>query len=87
MARPPISHTELSPTLALSECHDGFWIYDETRGMNLAMRAKTRDAAFVEVIMYYQKRLKEIESSYACLTGRVEAFVSQFPAGIVEDDG
>lgn len=86
MPIPLISHTDLSPTLAISECHDGFWIYDTTQGMNLAMRAKTRDAAFVEVITYYQERLKEIESSYAGLTGSVRAFVAQLPDGIVEDD-
>ena len=86
MSRPPISHVKLSPTLSISECHDGFWIYDKTRGMNLAMRAKTRDAAFVEVITYYQERLKKMESSYADLTKRVEDFVTQFPGGLVDDE-
>lgn len=34
-------HTTLTKTLTLSECSDGFWLYDETRGMNLSMRART----------------------------------------------
>lgn len=73
-----IKHTVLSPKLAITECTDGFWLYDETRGMNLAMRAKTEQAAFVEAITYYQRRLSEVESAHRCLTQRVEAFVSQF---------
>ncbi len=81
-----ISHIQLSPTLSISGCHDGFSIYDKTQGMNLAMQVKTWDAAFIEVITYYQKRLKKIESSYADLTRRVEAFVAQFPAGIVDKE-
>ena len=77
-----ISFTQLNDTLQISEHIDGFWLYDHTRGMNLAMRAKTRDDAFVEALTYYQERLKELESSYASLRGRVDVFVEQF----VEDD-
>ena len=79
----PISFTKLSETLQISEHHDGFWLYDETRGMNLAMRAKTRDAAFTEALTYYQTRLKEMEESYAGLKAQVDAFVGQF---CIEDD-
>jgi len=78
MSRPPISSEKLNDTLEISECHDGFWIYDETRGMNLAMKAKTKDAAFIEVIEYYQNRLREIESEYVSMNNKVKAFVSQF---------
>ena len=53
-----ISNTKLSNTLDLSECKDGWWLWDQTRGMNLAMRAKSRDAAFVEALSYYQERLQ-----------------------------
>jgi hypothetical protein len=78
MSRPPISSEKLSDTLEISECHDGFWIYDETRGMNLAMKAKTKDAAFVEVIEYYQNRLRQIELEFVSMNNKVKAFVSQF---------
>jgi hypothetical protein len=50
-----ISHEILSETVAITECTDGLWLYDKTRGMNLAMRAKSRDAAFLEAITYYQR--------------------------------
>ena len=65
-------------TLALSECKDGFWLYDETRGMNLSMRAKTERSALIEALEYYQERLKEVEGNYWGLKGQVDSFVEQF---------
>lgn len=73
-----ISSTVLSPTLTISLCRDGYWLYDETQGMNLSMRAKTSDDAFVEALTYYQERLAEIESNYNSLQSKVNAFVNQF---------
>jgi hypothetical protein len=78
----PISHVELSPTLSLSESHDGFWLYDKTRSMNLSMRAKSAQAAFVDALSYYQERLQHVEKEHATLKGKVDAFVGQF----CEDD-
>lgn len=78
MGNKPISSTTLNETLTLSECKDGFWLYDATRGMNLAMRAKTRDAAFVGALTYYQRRLKDVETSLRSLQTKVDAFVGQF---------
>lgn len=77
-----ISSVHLTDTLTLSECNDGFWLYDKTRGMNLSMRAKTESAAFIECISYYQKRLAEVETDHRALSEKVESFVSQF----VNDD-
>lgn len=73
-----INHVKLSDTLGLSECNDGFWLYDKTRGMNLSMRAKTEQAAFTEALEYYQRRLADIESEHKSLDKKVKAFVSQF---------
>lgn len=86
MAQKPISFIQLSDTLSLAEMRDGFWLYDKTRGMNLAMRAKTSNDAFVEALHYYQKRLKETENSYASLKAQVDNFVNQFVEK-EEDDG
>jgi hypothetical protein len=58
-----IQHSVLTDTLGLTECRDGFWLYDKTRGMNLAMRSETEQAAFVKAITYYQKRLAEVEKT------------------------
>lgn len=80
-----ISHNKLTDTLALTECRDGFWLYDKTRGMNLAMRAATPEAAFVKALTYYQRRLAEVETEHASLGAKVEAFISQFVTDESED--
>lgn len=70
--------TDLSDTLHLAECTDGFWLYDDTRGMNLAMKAKTEREAFCDALKYYQRRLKEVENNYNSLKAKVDHFVGQF---------
>lgn len=45
-----INSKVLTNTLSITECTDGFWLYDETRGMNLSMQAKSEEAAFVEAL-------------------------------------
>ena len=77
-----INTTKLTDTLTLSEYHDGFWLYDKTRGMNLSMHAKTPTDAFVAALTYYQGRLSEVETAHRKLSGLVAAFVSHF----TEDD-
>ncbi|WOL23056.1 hypothetical protein [Escherichia phage vB_EcoM_JNE01] len=73
-----ISYTALSKTLSISQCTDGYWLFDETRGMNLAMRAKTAEAAYIQALEYYQERLKEVEEDYKSLKAKVDHFVGQF---------
>ena len=68
---------ELSETLSLSE-DNGFWLWDDTRGMNLSVRAKTPQDALVEGIMYYQERLRQIEQEYRDMSQKVDAFVEHF---------
>ena len=58
--------------------NQGFWLYDETRGMNLAMRAETERDAFIDALEYYQNRLCEVESKYKNLNAGVVAFVEKF---------
>ncbi|OTE92244.1 hypothetical protein B1K96_15385 [Escherichia coli] len=77
-----IKYNVLSKSLSISECTDGFWLYDESRGMNLAMREKTAEAAYLQALEYYQKRLKEVENDYNNLKAKVDHFVGQF----VDDD-
>ncbi len=83
MSKPPDTIVDLSETLSLcwyppTSGHHGFWLYDETRGMNLAMRAKSEQDAFVEALTYYQERLKELETELHSLQTKVNAFVGQF---------
>lgn len=53
----------------------GFWLWDETRKINLSVSAVNEQAAFVECIMYYQQRLKEVESNYHAMQSRLHAFM------------
>lgn len=89
MSKKPDHIWELSETLTLCEFvappnwhyqtgNYGFWLYDKTQGMNLAVRAETERDAFIKAIEYYQKRLIRIETEYKTLRERVDAFVGQF---------
>jgi hypothetical protein len=65
-------------TLSLHECEDGYYLYDYVIGMNLSMRAKTEQEAFIEGLTYYQKKLKKVKFEYTKLSNIVESFVSEF---------
>ena len=73
-----IQSIKITATLTLSERTDGFWLYDSTQGMNLSIRAKTPQDAFVEAITYCQKRLSKVEAEYKDMSDKVDVFVSQF---------
>ena len=49
---------ELSTALSLSECTDGYWLWDKVVEMNLAIRAKSREEALLHALSYYQDRHK-----------------------------
>jgi len=85
MSKPPISTEHLSETLHMSQCHDGFWLYDDTRGMNLGMREKSEKDALVAALMYYQDRLTRVESEHKELYKVVEGFVIQL-RGVNDDE-
>jgi hypothetical protein len=73
------SYVKLSDTLFLTEDTNGhFWMWDQTRGMNVAMRAKSEREAFVKALSYYQNRLTEVETEHATLNTKVQSFLSQF---------
>ena len=74
---------DLTSTIQISHypetngCH-GYWLHDETQGMNLSMRAETKEAALLEALVYYQKALAEIKEKYEDLNGKVRSFLDQF---------
>jgi len=70
--------TKLTETLTLIERTDGFWLFDEPRGMNLSMRAKTAQSALVEALSYYQSHLAMVEQTYSVMKTKIDAFVAQF---------
>ena len=69
-------------TFSLTECTDGFWLYDTVIGMNISMQAKTEQDACIEALLYYQKALRNSKARYQTLNDKVENFVSQ----IIETD-
>ena len=75
MATKAIRSIKLTGTLTITECKDGYWLYDKTRGMNLSMRAKTEQDAYVDAITYYQKRCAEIEQKDKKLYNSVNKFI------------
>jgi hypothetical protein len=81
----PIAIIHLSKTLHLSQCHDGFWLYDDTRKMNLAVKEKTAQDALVYALTYYQDRLAEVEAKQGALHRVVDGFVQQL-RGINNDE-
>jgi hypothetical protein len=57
---------------------EGYWLYDKTKGINIAMRAETEQSAFIEALMYYQKRLSKVELDFKTLDNKVCDFVNSF---------
>ena len=66
---------EYDDTLAITKHKGGFWLYDTTRGMNLAMREPTESDAFFKSLKYYQKRLLKVEAELSELKSKVYDFV------------
>lgn len=50
---------KINDTTRLTLTKSGYWLWDENRGMNLAMRAPTPEAALTEALEYYQRRCRE----------------------------
>jgi hypothetical protein len=46
--------------------------------MNISMQAKTEQDAYIEALLYYQRRLVEVKTDYKTLNDKVETFLSQF---------
>lgn len=69
-------------TVSKHKDKEEFWLYDYTRGMNLSMRAKTEQQAFIEALTYYQKRLRKVENEFKILNNKVESFLNS----LIEDE-
>jgi hypothetical protein len=69
--RKAIRHVFKTEIFTLSECHDGYWLYDKSRGYNIAMRAKTEQDACIEALESYSRRLQQVESECEELNNKV----------------
>ena len=47
--------------LNLSRGSDGYWLYDEARGMNIAMRSNSERDACLDALRYYQFKVDALE--------------------------
>jgi hypothetical protein len=72
-------------TLSLVECSDGYYLYDTVVSMNISMRAKTEQDAFIEALLWYQKSLSTAKLEYKILDDKVGSFISQFDRDDYED--
>ena len=70
--------------ISLTQGNDGFWLYDKILAMNISMKAKTEQAAFIDALTYYQKSLKEANTNYKTLYNKVDSFVGSL--GLELDD-
>ncbi len=77
MAQKAIREVLKNDTLSLHECVDGYFLYDYVLGMNISMRAKTEQDAYIESLLYYQKRLQKVKLEYEELNNKVEDFLSK----------
>ncbi len=75
MAQKAIRSIKLTNTLTISECNDGWWLYDKNRSWNIASRAKTEQDAYAQALTYYQKRCEEIELKKKKLYDNVNNFI------------
>lgn len=64
----------------------GYWLYDETRGMNLGMRAHSERDAFIEALEYYQQRLRQVEMENKNMLSRIESFLGSLQEIGIEPD-
>jgi hypothetical protein len=61
--------------IKISEQRTGFWLWDETRQMNLSMRAATKEEAYLEALAYYQNRVLTLEAELKTLRNAADLFV------------
>lgn len=71
-------HVFKNENFQLTECADGYWLYDFVLGFNLSMRAKTEQEAFIEALTRYQNKVKKLTAEYKDLDEKVQKFVEQF---------
>lgn len=70
-----MAHIKINEHTTLTKNKKGWYLYDELRGMNLAMCAETSELAMVEALEYYQRRLPEVEQNLCAINKQVENFL------------
>ena len=63
----------------------GFWLYDQTQGMNIGFRAESEHAAVIEALEYYQEKTQRLESERNTLKSLMSNFVESIPDDLKGD--
>jgi len=65
-------------TLTLTECTDGYYLWDKVAGFNITIHAKSEQQALIEGIEYYQRYHSKLQKEHKELSNKVDSFLSQF---------
>ena len=65
-------------TLTLTECTDGYYLWDKVAGFNIAIHAKSEQQALIDGLDYYQRYHSKLQKDYKELDNKVQNFLSQF---------
>lgn len=81
MSSKPDEVIKLSDTLSfhhypVTSGDHGYWLWDETQKMNLALREKTERDAFVKALHYYQRYLKQVKDERDNLQTKIDAIAA-----------
>ena len=91
MAKKADKQTKLTDAITLSEIlpghpDSGFWLYDATVGMNLAMRKESEISAILKALTYWKQRYLQLENEHNQLTKIVDNFVETIRPTVNEED-
>lgn len=73
-----VRNTVKTDTLTLTECTDGYYLWDNIAGFNIAVHAKDEQQAFIEGLEYYQRYHTKLQKEYKELNNKVNSFLCQF---------
>jgi hypothetical protein len=64
--------------LILTECTDGYYLWDHVAGFNIAIHAKSEQQALIDGLNYYQSYHSKLKKEHKDLNDKVQNFLSQF---------
>lgn len=67
--------SNINSKTTITKNKSGYWLYDENRGMNLSIRAASKEAALIESLEYYQERLIYVETENRELHKNIDSFL------------
>lgn len=65
-------------TLTLTECTNGYYLWDTVAGFNISIHAKSEQQALIDGLEYYQRYHSKLKKEHKELNDKVENFLCQF---------